>query len=132
MEVRLCAQADKWAYVTGETVRVLLTLSGAALHDDDTGSEDDKYNRAHGSASLTHASTGVHVDWLCAQWCGVWLRAESEEEQGWPPALMPRGPAAGTALPDETLPARGRTCFCASAPAVVAAGIQLKPSDTIR
>ena len=98
------ARAEQWSASPGDVVRCRVELVHTA---------------PDGGAS-------VWVDWLAAQCCGFCTRHSAAAAAEF--ATQPNMPSAlATSLPDETQAGvPGRTCFLASSPQVVAAGLQLE------
>ena len=101
------AWAEQWSASPGDVVRCRVELIHTA-----------PCPAADGTAS-------VWVDWLAAQCCGFCTRHSAAAAAEF--TTQPNMPSAlATSLPDETQAGvPGRTCFLASSPQVVAAGLQL-------
>ena len=102
------AWAEQWSASPGDVVRCRVELIHTA-----------PCPAADGTAS-------VWVDWLAAQCCGFCTRHSAAAAAEF--TTQPNMPSAlATSLPDETQAGvPGRTCFLASSPQVVAAGLQLE------
>ena len=106
----LTATAEKWGASSGDVLRCRVEL---VLH---TGPEQS-------------VDASVWVDWLAAQCCGFCTRHSAAAAAEFSVASL--STALATSLPDETQTGvPGRTCFLASAPQVVAAGLQLTAGAT--
>ena len=100
----LTATAEKWGASSGDVLRCRVEL---VLH----------------AAPEQSVDASVWVDWLAAQCCGFCTRHSAAAAAEFSVASL--STALATSLPDETqMGVPGRTCFLASAPQVVAAGLQ--------
>jgi len=101
------ARAEQWGASPGDVVRCRVEL-------------------VHTAPAAADGRASVWVDWLAAQCCGFCKRHSAAAAAEF--TTQPNMPSAlATSLPDETQAGvPGRTCFLASPPQVVAAGLQLE------